>query len=262
MGRAGRCPPGGGGGVGRWPPGAGGRGRSGAGAGGGAAAAGRGASPSGRRGGGCSLPDDVTRRDGGAGGVVGIGRPAPGRGGGTRGPDAAGLTGRSAAGASSPDGAGGAAAGRCAGSSAEGAGAATSRAGAEVSASAASPRAARVAGRLSRAVASAAALACALGAAGAPADLPLAAFSPLPPAASGCCERTRPSRSARRRTRSACASSIPEECVLTPMPNDRQRSRHSLFVSPSSLASSWTLVFAAKFSLTSPSSFPGRDPRS
>jgi hypothetical protein len=70
----------------------------------------------------------------------------------------------------------------------------------------------------------------------------------------GCSLRTRPSLFARRRTRSACASSIPEECVLTPMPSANERSRHSLFVSPSSLASSWTRIFAAKFFLTSPSS--------
>jgi hypothetical protein len=70
----------------------------------------------------------------------------------------------------------------------------------------------------------------------------------------GCSLRTRPSFFARRRTRSACASSIPEECVLTPMPSANERSRHSLFVSPSSLASSWTRIFAAKFFLTSPSS--------
>lgn len=70
----------------------------------------------------------------------------------------------------------------------------------------------------------------------------------------GCSSRIRPSRSARRRTRSAWASSIPEECVFTPIPMSRARSRHSLFVIPSSLASSWTRIFAAKFPLTSPSS--------
>jgi hypothetical protein len=64
--------------------------------------------------------------------------------------------------------------------------------------------------------------------------------------AAGCSSRTRPSRSARRRTRSACASSIPEEWVFTPMPNLRHRSRHSLFVIPSSVASSWTRIFLAK----------------
>lgn len=71
-------------------------------------------------------------------------------------------------------------------------------------------------------------------------------------AAAGCWSRIRPSRSARRRTRSACASSMPEECVLTPMPKARQRSRHSLFVSPSSLASSWTRIFLAKAAYDQP----------
>lgn len=63
---------------------------------------------------------------------------------------------------------------------------------------------------------------------------------------SGCCSRISPSRSARRRTRSACASMIDEECVLTPIPRSKHRSRHSLLVSPSSLASSWTRSFAAR----------------
>ncbi|MCU1344657.1 MAG: hypothetical protein JWL70_923, partial [Acidimicrobiia bacterium] len=62
---------------------------------------------------------------------------------------------------------------------------------------------------------------------------------------SGCWSRTRPSRSARRRTRSACASSIPEEWLFTPMPRAMLRSSASLFVRPSSLASSWTLIFPA-----------------
>jgi len=66
-------------------------------------------------------------------------------------------------------------------------------------------------------------------------------------ASSGCWSRMSPSRSAFRRTRSACASMMLEECVFTPMPSDRHRSRHSLFVKPSSLASSWTRSFAAKF---------------
>jgi len=69
---------------------------------------------------------------------------------------------------------------------------------------------------------------------------------------SGWTSRTRPSRSALRRTRSACASSMLEECVLTPIPSDPQRSSVSLFVIPSSLASSCTRFFAAKF-LFSPS---------
>jgi hypothetical protein len=38
-----------------------------------------------------------------------------------------------------------------------------------------------------------------------------------------------------------------EECVLTPIPNDSQRSSVSLLVIPSSLASSCTRFFAAKF---------------
>jgi hypothetical protein len=50
--------------------------------------------------------------------------------------------------------------------------------------------------------------------------------------------RRSPSESALRRTRSACASSIDEEWLFTPMPRDKERSRASLLVSPSSLASS------------------------
>lgn len=53
-------------------------------------------------------------------------------------------------------------------------------------------------------------------------------------ASSGCTDRRRPSASAFLRTRSACASSIEEEWLFTPMPRARQRSRASLFVSPSS----------------------------
>lgn len=41
---------------------------------------------------------------------------------------------------------------------------------------------------------------------------------------SGCTSRTKPSRSARRRTRSACASMTVDDCVLTAMPNLPQRS--------------------------------------
>jgi hypothetical protein len=63
---------------------------------------------------------------------------------------------------------------------------------------------------------------------------------------SGCTSRMRPSRSALRRTRSACASSMPEEWLLTPMPKDRDKSSASLLVMPSSLASSCTRIFAAK----------------
>ncbi len=55
---------------------------------------------------------------------------------------------------------------------------------------------------------------------------------------SGCTGRRRPSRSAFRRARSACASSMDDEWLLTPIPRDRQRSSASLLVSPSSWASS------------------------
>ena len=64
-------------------------------------------------------------------------------------------------------------------------------------------------------------------------------FFPLVGAASsGCTSRLRPSRSALRRARSACASSILEEWLFTPMPSTEQRSSISLLVSPSSRASS------------------------
>ena len=73
----------------------------------------------------------------------------------------------------------------------------------------------------------------------------------LPPFAgtgsSGCTSRINPSRSARRRARSACASSIPDEWLLTPMPRTAARSSISLLVSPSSRASSCTRIFAAKW---------------
>ena len=55
---------------------------------------------------------------------------------------------------------------------------------------------------------------------------------------SGWTGRRRPSRSAFRRARSAWASSMDDEWLLTPMPNDRHRSRASLLVRPSSWASS------------------------
>ena len=55
---------------------------------------------------------------------------------------------------------------------------------------------------------------------------------------SGDTGRRRPSASARRRTRSACASSMDDEWLFTPMPREIARSSASLFVSPSSLASS------------------------
>ena len=50
--------------------------------------------------------------------------------------------------------------------------------------------------------------------------------------------RRNPSRSAFRRARSACASSIEDEWLLTPIPKEIQRSSDSLFVRPSSRASS------------------------
>ncbi len=55
---------------------------------------------------------------------------------------------------------------------------------------------------------------------------------------SGDTARRSPSLSAFRRTRSAWASSIEDEWLFTPMPNAKQRSRASLFVRPSSRASS------------------------
>jgi hypothetical protein len=62
---------------------------------------------------------------------------------------------------------------------------------------------------------------------------------------SGCSSRTRPSRSARRRTRSAWASIMDDECPLMSIPILRHRSTASLLVRPSSLASSWTRRFLA-----------------
>ena len=55
-----------------------------------------------------------------------------------------------------------------------------------------------------------------------------------------------PSRWARRRMRSAWASSMLEEWLLTPIPSELHRSTVSLFSSPSSRASSYTLIFPAK----------------
>jgi hypothetical protein len=55
---------------------------------------------------------------------------------------------------------------------------------------------------------------------------------------SGVTSRRSPSASALRRTRSACASSMEDEWLFTPMPRDRARSSPSLLVRPSSLASS------------------------
>jgi hypothetical protein len=63
---------------------------------------------------------------------------------------------------------------------------------------------------------------------------------------SGWVSRTRPSRSALRRTRSACASTMLEEWLLTPIPSAAHRSSVSLLVSPSSRASSYTRMFAGK----------------
>ncbi len=55
---------------------------------------------------------------------------------------------------------------------------------------------------------------------------------------SGWTGRRKPSASALRRTRSACASSMEDEWLLTPIPRERASSSPSLFVRPSSLASS------------------------
>jgi hypothetical protein len=60
---------------------------------------------------------------------------------------------------------------------------------------------------------------------------------------SGCASRFRPSRSALRRTRSACASSIEDDTLRTSMPISFDRSSASLFVIPSSLASSAIRIF-------------------
>ena len=65
-----------------------------------------------------------------------------------------------------------------------------------------------------------------------------AAFLAGAAGSSGCTGRRRPSRSAFLRARSACASSMDEEWLLTPIPRDRHRSSASLLVSPSSCASS------------------------
>ncbi len=55
---------------------------------------------------------------------------------------------------------------------------------------------------------------------------------------SGWTGRRNPSASAFRRTRSACASSMEDEWLLTPIPRERASSSPSLLVRPSSLASS------------------------
>jgi len=71
---------------------------------------------------------------------------------------------------------------------------------------------------------------------------PAAALPPAEGAVAACSSgwtaRRNPSRSALRRARSACASSIEDEWLLTPIPRSTQRSRASLLVSPSSRASS------------------------
>jgi hypothetical protein len=256
-----------GGGVGRPPSrGAGRGGRAGAGrsgrggrgvsVGAPADAAGRAGAPvpvpaSSRRAGrgGCSLPDDVTRRPGGAGGV---GRPAVRCGG-----AAGGEVGRGAHPCWLPlRSRSGAAAGRVSRGAAGGAGGGALAAGTSgVLAAAAAGRSAPpspLAPRSPSAGGGAAFFAAALVGAVVFLAAPDFAAAPLLRAgltglgSSGCSGRVKPSRWARRRTRSACASSMPEECVLTPMPRLRARSRVSLFVIPSSLASSWTRIFAAK----------------
>ncbi len=73
-------------------------------------------------------------------------------------------------------------------------------------------------------------------------------FEPFFPAltSSGCSARVRPSRSARRRSRSACASISVEEWLFTPTPITSLRAIISAFVIPSSLASSCTRMFFGK----------------
>jgi hypothetical protein len=60
---------------------------------------------------------------------------------------------------------------------------------------------------------------------------------------SGWTSRFSPSRSALRRTRSACASSIEDDTLRTSIPIVFDKSSASLFVSPSSLASSAIRIF-------------------
>lgn len=62
---------------------------------------------------------------------------------------------------------------------------------------------------------------------------------------SGCSGRVSPSRSARRRMRSAWASMIDEEWLFNPMPRLSLNARTSALVMPSSLASSCTRMFFA-----------------
>ena len=77
---------------------------------------------------------------------------------------------------------------------------------------------------------------------------------------SGWTSRMRPSLFALRRTRSAWASTTLDEAVFTPMPSPTQRSSVSLVVSPSSLASSWTRMFAGNCYLNFESNVPGQQP--
>ena len=63
---------------------------------------------------------------------------------------------------------------------------------------------------------------------------------------SGCADRVRPSRSARRRSRSACASMTAEDWLLASTPIAPHSASNSGFVIPSSLASSCTRRFFAK----------------
>ena len=69
-------------------------------------------------------------------------------------------------------------------------------------------------------------------------------FAGLP--SSGCSARVSPSRSARRRSRSACASMIADDWLFASTPIALQRPSTSAFVIPSSLASSCTRMFFAK----------------
>jgi hypothetical protein len=236
-----------------------------------AAAGARPAPSSSRRGGrgGCSLPDDVTSRPGGGGGAGRL--PVVGRGGAAGGEEGRGFQPSERVGA--PPDVVGAGRGGAGGGAVGASGASAAAAGASARAAGASAAGADL-GADGSALASALALDLALaagaaaGRAGASREPPSVAGAALGLAlpaeraglaglgSSGWTSRTMPSRWARRRTRSACASSIPEECVFTPIPNMRERSRHSLFVSPSSRASSWTRIFAAKVLSDQPFVFP------
>ncbi len=196
-------------------------GRAGAGAGAVAeAAAGRRTSASSTtgRGGGCSLPLEVKTRRGG----VAAGAGAAG---------AAGAAGEAATGTTAGAGAGSVRSGTATSGAAGSGSVGTSVT--VVTATAGSGAAGAASGSASGAALAALAV-LALG---------LAAFFS---GSGGCSSRTRPSRSALRRTRSAWASTTLEECDLTPIPSDSQRSSVSLLVSPSSRASSYTRMFPAK----------------